>query len=55
LYEPQLHTQCGRLGSLQAGQVVIVGFSSLLLDEKRRILRRLRDDFFFGTAMVVLL
>src|SRR4051812_35217827 len=46
-YEPQAQMRCGRVGSLQAGQVMVVVFSSLLPAAKRRMLRRLRETFFF--------
>jgi hypothetical protein len=43
------------VGSLQFGQLITVGFASLLPEAKRRMLRRLRDTFFLGTAMEVYL
>src|SRR5438105_2193977 len=43
--------RCGRRGSLQAEQVTTVGLSRRFPPAKRRMLRRERETFFFGTAI----
>jgi hypothetical protein len=45
--------RCGRTGSLQVVQVTEVGLSSLFPAAKRRMLRRLRETFFLGVAIVI--